>query len=868
MSRRHCVAWAVVVLGIFGGTVASAAPPAEKANRAARDIRLHSYVKPDHSHYFAISLTPPRTAGINPAAHHAAAHHASDVVVLFDTSASQVGKFREQGLAALETMLSKLGADDRVHLIALDIDAVPITRAFGTPASHTIKDGLAQLRRRVPLGATDMIAGLEAARAAFSNTALTGVKATRATRAIVYVGDGMAGANLASSANFIRSIEALTKDRIPVTSFAVGPQRDDVLLAALSNQTGGMLAIVGPKFTVEQAGAYLAAAVRGPVIWPTSTQWPKDAKIYPKRMVPLRPDRDTIVVGSGPLKTGDELKIRGETAGEQIEMTWKVPGDPPSIDNAYLETLVESVRGDGGASLPTLATTGLELVRLMINRNGEFLAETARQAIATGDLKNALTIVERLRSIDPEHPQLAAFEKSVEPARPKPHPVSAPSKPAKGASKRRVNFIYAAQVQEKVEEVPADAPPPSALRLRLEESLPQAATDRAGDARSIELTLEDRRRLENRVRKEIEVLVSDARRTMRTSPAPVLDELKRKEMFIDRALDLSPEVRAELQDKLSAAIREAQRQLSVKDEVDAIDQQAKAAARERLRIVNGLMSDQERLRQLLAQFRVLMEEGRYEQAEIDIAPEVEKYEPGDPDKAVSTSATYAARGIGAYRQSLATYDARQNMLNQALNAVDESGIPSDDRVPIIYPDAQVWEELTNRRREFASVDLKKREGSEARIFKELSEPTDLDIIEGTTLDRLKEMILQKHGIQVESDDAKIEEAGHREDTFNRPMRGISLRSALRLLLGPKDLGYVVKNEVLWITTKEDINATLTTKVYPVADLVLPIKEIGFTGGFGPLGGGAGIGGGANGGGGGDAFGGGGFGGGGGGGAGF
>jgi hypothetical protein len=270
----------------------------------------------------------------------------------------------------------------------------------------------------------------------------------------------------------------------------------------------------------------------------------------------------------------------------------------------------------------------------------------------------------------------------------------------------------------------------------------------------------------------------------------------------------------------------------------------------------------------MAQFRVLMEEGRYEQAEVEIPPEVEKYEPGDPDKFLSTDAKFAARGIGAYFQSLATYDARQNMLNQALNAVDESGIPSDDRVPIIYPDAKVWEELTNRRKEYASVDLKKREGAEARIFKELSEPTDLEIIEGTTLDQLKTMIATKHGIQVESDDAKIEEAGKKEETFNRAMRGISLRSALRLLLGPKDLGYVVKNEVLWITTKEDINATLTTKVYPVADLVLPIKEIGFTGGFGQLGGFGNFGGGAGGGGAGDAFGGGGFGGGGGGGAGF
>ena len=65
-------------------------------------------------------------------------------------------------------------------------------------------------------------------------------------------------------------------------------------------------------------------------------------------------------------------------------------------------------------------------------------------------------------------------------------------------------------------------------------------------------------------------------------------------------------------------------------------------------------------------------------------------------------------------------------------------------------------------------------------------------------------------------------------TTDRPvtknLRGISLRSALQLLLRDLDLTYVVKSEYLLITTPEEANKTLVVKVYPVGDLVVPIPQ--------------------------------------------
>src|SRR4029079_5523772 len=89
------------------------------------------------------------------------------------------------------------------------------------------------------------------------------------------------------------------------------------------------------------------------------------------------------------------------------------------------------------------------------------------------------------------------------------------------------------------------------------------------------------------------------------------------------------------------------------------------------------------------------------------------------------------------------------------------------------------------------------------------------------------------------------------------LRNISLRSALRLMLKNLQLTYIIQDEVLIITTKEDAEKDLVVKVYPVADLVLPIdaSQLGGIGGQsgggigGQSGGGGGFGGGLGGGGG-------------------
>ena len=87
------------------------------------------------------------------------------------------------------------------------------------------------------------------------------------------------------------------------------------------------------------------------------------------------------------------------------------------------------------------------------------------------------------------------------------------------------------------------------------------------------------------------------------------------------------------------------------------------------------------------------------------------------------------------------------------------------------------------------------------------------------LDSLEEL----HHIEIWSDPKVLSEEGLSTDTtVTLVLSGITLRSALRLLLEPLLLTYVIEDEVLKITTITAANEKLTTRVDPVADFLVPI----------------------------------------------
>ncbi len=112
--------------------------------------------------------------------------------------------------------------------------------------------------------------------------------------------------------------------------------------------------------------------------------------------------------------------------------------------------------------------------------------------------------------------------------------------------------------------------------------------------------------------------------------------------------------------------------------------------------------------------------------------------------------------------------------------------------------------------------------SETKIEAALESPTDIDA-KDAPLSEIINGLRSKHKINIELDVPALKEAGVEPDVHvTKHVIGISLRSALNLLLSDLQLKYVIHDEVLLITspTKAESDEFMTTKVYPVKDLVL------------------------------------------------
>ena len=79
----------------------------------------------------------------------------------------------------------------------------------------------------------------------------------------------------------------------------------------------------------------------------------------------------------------------------------------------------------------------------------------------------------------------------------------------------------------------------------------------------------------------------------------------------------------------------------------------------------------------------------------------------------------------------------------------------------------------------------------------------------------------RHRIEIKIDNKALNDVGIGTDSpVTVSLKGISLRSALNLMLREHSLTWIIQDEVLMITTLEEADNQLSTRVYDVADLVV------------------------------------------------
>jgi hypothetical protein len=805
MSKRITLNLVICTVAMF---VLSPFVSADTANSS----KMHTYDKASGESYYALSLSP------NIELPTVEAH---DILVLVDTSASQVGEYRRDAMVCLESLLANLGKQHRVNLMAVDLFAVEMSTGFVSPTGAQIDAAIKNLNDRVALGSTDMVEILSAVAQQYE------AKSNR-PRSVIYIGDGMSKANLLQIADYKRVVNELVAKRISISTFAIGPQRNIQLLASLSNSTGGVIRVDNsdPQ-TSTKSGFDLAGAVTAPVVWPTKLNCSQgmDCVYTSITMPPLRSDRDTILVGELQKRGNFDVALVGEVNGQSVKMQWAVTATSSNEDYNFLPALIQAARPHSGIGLATLGTEGLTEVRQSIQNNVKNLNQVGLHALKTGDVKGAIDVADEVLRKDPTNTEAKAI---------------------KGAAERGPVTTEIAFIQQPAAPV-APVPAPNDTNALVLNGGPADLED------STDFLTQVERERSVRAGKLIVIVengLEAARDIVGIDPAKARQDLKLVLEQVEAAADVSGEIRQKLRKQIKDAIREASvRQIDV-DSSNRLTQ-IRVANAERLKdMVDETTRKQELITRLMEKFNVLMDEAalkddrkrvdegeEYLIADAEIAMPIRTMLPYD---GTPTAAVWKSRILRQYRGLEKFRDLRHKNFADVMYENEEALIPfPGGDSPIRYPEAEFWHRITVERKKYV-LDLGNNP-AEQKIIDELDTETRMTFFD-TPLKDVIDTIKGQHNIPIIIDERALTEVGLDSNTVvNIDLKGISLRSGLKLMLNSLQLTYVINDEVLKITTPEAAENELIVRTYEVGDLVMPIPSGQGFGGMG--GGGMGMGGG-------------------------
>jgi general secretion pathway protein D len=231
---------------------------------------------------------------------------------------------------------------------------------------------------------------------------------------------------------------------------------------------------------------------------------------------------------------------------------------------------------------------------------------------------------------------------------------------------------------------------------------------------------------------------------------------------------------------------------------------------------------QEKLALKIDEFNRLMDERRYEEAQVAANQAAEL----DPKNPVVVQIQWQAKFVRRFMNYKAIQDEKENGVVEVLDEVDRAGIPfAGDKNPLVFPDAKVWSKLSASRQKLAAGQKRQRSEREIDIEKKLRTPVSLQFT-NAPLSKVLDHLAKLAEINIVSDPQGLTEEGQTTDT---PVTielhsEIMLKSALNLILEPLHLSYVVKNEVLTITSEQMRDGQVYMQTYNVADLVIPIPN--------------------------------------------
>ncbi|HEY2838910.1 MAG TPA: hypothetical protein VGJ26_07170 [Pirellulales bacterium] len=311
---------------------------------------------------------------------------------------------------------------------------------------------------------------------------------------------------------------------------------------------------------------------------------------------------------------------------------------------------------------------------------------------------------------------------------------------------------------------------------------------------------------------------SEAKRIQQKDPKQALVILQQARAGLEKS-KLEPTQRDQLLRAADRKIIEMENYIDTNRARIDLDARNKAVKTEIAREQEVKVEVQEKLAYLVDDFNKLMEEMRFAEAEV-IAKKAEELAPHEQVvQQLRQQARFARRLQNA--QQIAA-DKEQGFVDQ-MAAVDKSSTPFDDNRPIQYPPN--WGDYQK------SPYRKSKEGKVRRTEKELEIERGLKTpvllkFQSAPLSEVIDHLEKLTMVNMHLDSRGLASEGLTDDTavtinLSAP---ITLKSALNLILEPLHLSYVIKNEVLNITSEQMRDGEIITVTYSVADLIVPIPN--------------------------------------------
>nr|WP_271871035.1 vWA domain-containing protein [Planctomicrobium sp.] len=739
---------------------------------------VRSYESPTGETYGSISVQLPASEAVRTSVDH---------VVLIDTSASQVGEHRKMGLQALTSFLKNLPEGHRATVVAVDIAAVPMLEGFAAPQQAADK-ALAKLNDRFPAGSTNMGAGLQAASELLKSSQ---------NGSITFIGDGMSSAKLLQ----IADMETLTKDlrarQIPVHSFAVGSNKDMQMLGVLGQETGGFVIrdeTSQQSLDAEQVGQLLAKAASKVVEYPAAVSINNsELSLLPSRALPLRSDRETVYLFQGELNSEATL-VAGNNEWKNLKAT-------RTTGNTFLQTIWHNAVATDGLVLGLSGDWMVNLTHQQFENNVNSMEARGVNALKQGAFETAEQIGFSIQEIDPGNQTAMQLINQA-------------------GEKMVLQTVQFEQANPAVDDAVDAANQLNEDRTAPRTEDPINAYEKIVGARTQAL------------RADVDRGIQLALSVVDQNPDAAYDKLSQIRGAVKSATDIDPEARNQLLRQISAVQQDvaSRRQKIALENAERNKRRVEIEAQARL--IDFAEERDAKLEQMVDRIRALLIEGyqgdpgAFESAEAVGRGVLSEY----PNSAMGVSVVFVSEAAGQLDKAKRLQALRSDRFLETLYQVELSHVPFPDEPPVRYPPAEVWQALTILREKWKSVDLRNDSPNEQKIYDALDQITNVEF-PGNPLTDVIEYISSQHGIPIIIDETELSNDGRSgDDEVELVLSGITLRSALKLLLEPLALTYVIEDEVMKITTELAATGSLQTRVYPVADLVIPIFPLG--GGFG------------------------------------